>query len=1092
MDNNETLNKKEQDTNESLLLWDKNDTRAVVSSLFFILIWLSFQELFIGWFDKYIVGEILSKATNSIFLFWFVLVALLCISIFGLSNYKKYKTFIPYRYLIFGTVFILLYGFYRFQFKYVYSSGYCGFGVLDLLVLFSIFLVIYALVLNGWRRIDNSKKEGFSFYSDKPLSKENEEDILGFRLTVSEFFQTLRNTMIEYKCGLSIGLTGVWGEGKSSFMYLLKECFNCREEEYIVVDFNPRYAKSIEHIQFEFFQTLYEELKKYDIRFSSSFSNYLKAIQVVDKTSVVDFVVESHNMFFAKDFEKEKINKAIQRINKKIVVFIDDFDRLLPLEIIEVCKLIDGNASFDNMYFISAYDRGYVDAILEKDLGYGNSPFIDKFFTIEKPLPFAGKSSYISFLTNELKKIFVNDDLIDSKIQSIIRPVEIALSTLRDCKRFLNRFVDEYQLKKEGVEFRDFFILLLIEYRWKQYYEAIRDRKIVKSHGLFQINGNEKQDRNTIYPDLDELNTLDSLVKMSETGNKEIESIDKGFKDLFKLLFENNVRSELSINNRYTFDNYFKPYVNKYANPFVIEKMFGNSIDSNKKLIDEIFEMKQSGYFVNYLSEKKEELLKDSDALYNYIDILLYAYGKITDFNVLGRFKELIKTLKIETLIKLKFILAEEAYKKIIEEKLKGKFPDYPFLVVGDMLLELTRGERDIPEYKNPYIFTKEELLAINRWILEDLIQREPIFNQKHLDVLYNCIDHIEKNTNRTIHLDKEACALVRKLIEENPEEYLKTFVRLEAVSNSSEWNGITGEPFWSQIFAGDLASIEVEKVAENFRDFIFSDQFDSYDKITTVRNFWELYENNEYRAIQFEGDGNVQEKIDKGLVEEKKQLDQILALKEDFDNLEINMSEVLNLFKIDRPNYVSGSKFVERCLNNGIEIDFLYEELCVLRELINEVRAEEKVNLHIDLLRVLRNFDMLKLKLYQGPGGLDEAITILEERRDRMLKLNLLKSLENSEDLRLDWKDVINNDGYEMTEIHIDENWNSIDIDWLKSEFVFTDLRVVTFGYQKYDSGDYIDPEEKVIIISGKGHFIIEEDGSISVEHFVLYDKRD
>lgn len=875
MDNNETLNKKEQDKDESLLLWDKNDTRAVISSFFFILIWLSFQELFIGWFDEYIVGKILSKATNSIFLFWFVLVALLGISIFGLSSYKKYKTFIPYRYLIFCAVFILLYGFYRFQFKYEYSSGYCGFGVLDLLVLFSIFFVIYALVLNGWRRIDNSKKEGFSFYSDKPLSKENEEDILGFRLTVSEFFQTLRNTLIEHKCGLSIGLTGVWGEGKSSFMYLLKECFNCRKEEYIVVDFNPRHAKSIEYIQFEFFQTLYEELKKYDIRFSSSFSNYLKAIQVVDKTSVVDFVVESHNMFFAKDFEKEKINKAIQRINKKIVVFIDDFDRLLPLEIIEVCKLIDGNASFDNMYFISAYDRGYVDAILEKDVGYGNSPFIDKFFTIEKPLPFVGKSSYISFLTNELKKIFANDDLIDSKIQSIVRPVEIALSTLRDCKRFLNRFVDEYQLKKEGVEFRDFFILLLIEYRWKQYYEAIRDHKIVKPAGLFQKNTNEKKDRNTIYPDLDELDTLFSLVKMSETDNKEIES----FKDLFKLLFENKIRSELSINNRYTFDNYFKPYVNKYANPFVIEKMFGNSIDSNKKLIDEIFEMKQSGYFVNYLSEKKEELLKDSDALYDYIDILLYTYGKSTNFNILNRFKELVKTIKIETLIKFNFILTEEAYKKIIEEKLKGKFPYYSFLVVGDMLLELARGERDIPEYKNPYIFTKEELLDINRWILEDLIQREPIFNQKHLDVLYNCIDYIEKNTNRTIHLDKEACALVRKLIEENPEEYLKTFVRLEAVSDSSEWNGITGEPFWAQIFAGDLDSTQTEKVAAVFRAFIFSDKFDGLDKIITVRNFWALYENNNYQAIQFEGKGDVQEKINTGLIKEKMVLETVLNL---------------------------------------------------------------------------------------------------------------------------------------------------------------------------------------------------------------------
>ncbi|MDM1045506.1 hypothetical protein HX004_12065 [Myroides sp. 1354] len=876
MDNNETLNKKEQDTNESLLLWDKNDTRAVISSLFFILIWLSFQELFIGWFDKYIVGKILSKTTDSIFLFWFVLVALLGISIFGLSNYKKYKTFIPYRYLIFGTVFILLYGFYRFQPKYVYSSGYCGLGVLDLLVLFSILFVIHALVLNGGRRIDNSKKEGFSFYSDKPLSKENEEDILGFRLTVSEFFQTLRNTMIEYKCGLSIGLTGVWGEGKSSFMYLLKECFDCRKEEYIVIDFNPRYAKSIEHIQFEFFQTLYEELKKYDIRFSSSFSNYLKAIQVVDKTSVVDFVVESHNMFFAKDFEKEKINKAIQRINKKIVVFIDDFDRLLPLEIIEVCKLIDGNASFDNMYFISAYDKDYVNLVLKKDVEFGKSPFIDKFFTIEKQLPFVGKTAYTSFLMNELKRLFGDDELIDAKIQSVVGPALIVLSTLRDCKRFLNRFVDEYRLKKEGVEFKDFFILLLIEYRWKRYYEAIRDGEIVKSIGLFHPSTDEKLDINTIYP------KLESFEKESETDNKEIEFIDEGFKDLFKLLFENNIRSELSINNKYTFDNYFKSYVNEYANPFIIEKMFVSSIKENKRRIDDIFEKKQTGYLIAYLSEKRIELLKDTDALFNYIDALFYTFLKSNDWNIGERLVELMKIVVVQNMIKINLIGNQFEYKEYLSQSLKGEYPDYPFLFNGDLLIAFIRNTEESKEY----VFAHEELLAINRSILKDLIQNEFLFNQKHIEVLYKCVASIEDSKKITIHLDKEACSLVRKLIEENPEEYLRTFVRFQEVSSFPERSWITCEPFWFQIFAGEMDSNDTKKVGTTFKTFLFSNRLNHFDNIQMIRNFWELYENNNYQAIQFEGQGNVQEKIDRGLVEEKEMLNQLLLVNKAVEEL--------------------------------------------------------------------------------------------------------------------------------------------------------------------------------------------------------------
>ena len=49
---------------------------------------------------------------------------------------------------------------------------------------------------------------------------------------------------------------------------------------------------------------------------------------------------------------------------------------------------------------------------------------------------------------------------------------------------------------------------------------------------------------------------------------------------------------------------------------------------------------------------------------------------------------------------------------------------------------------------------------------------------------------------------------------------------------------------------------------------------------VIRVKNFWELYKNNGYRPIEFDGQGNVQEKIDNCFVNEIKLLYQLKYIK--------------------------------------------------------------------------------------------------------------------------------------------------------------------------------------------------------------------
>ena len=118
---------------------------------------------------------------------------------------------------------------------------------------------------------------------------------------------------------------------------------------------------------------------------------------------------------------------------------------------------------------------------------------------------------------------------------------------------------------------------------------------------------------------------------------------------------------------------------------------------------------------------------------------------------------------------------------------------------------------------------------------------------------------------SRRIILDRICLDACKQRIIARPDIYIKGFVFLGGVSYNPEFNTIACEPFWEQIF-GD---------AKNFENFISDCETNGVENINLVRNFWELYKANKYSQIEFENQGNVQEKIDCGLNKEANLLKQ-------------------------------------------------------------------------------------------------------------------------------------------------------------------------------------------------------------------------
>lgn len=155
------------------------------------------------------------------------------------------------------------------------------------------------------------------------------------------------------------------------------------------------------------------------------------------------------------------------------------------------------------------------------------------------------------------------------------------------------------------------------------------------------------------------------------------------------------------------------------------------------------------------------------------------------------------------------------------------------------------------------------------------------------LDILYSCISDIDPETKK-ITLDRQSCKKVRLLIIENPEFYISNFVRLGAISSSALFNSIACEPFWKQIFESN----------DIFKHFIEDTKLDQCENINRVRNFWKLYEKNNFQMISADGGWSAEKEIENDLRDLMQLLEGIEDIDRSFEYDEATRTDVSDLGK--------------------------------------------------------------------------------------------------------------------------------------------------------------------------------------------------
>ena len=310
------------------------------------------------------------------------------------------------------------------------------------------------------------------FLTDHPLTEE-EEELSGWTSQAQALTQKLLATDTT-RAAFSLGIVASWGEGKSSFMGIMQRYLQQAQREVIVMHFNPWLYDKEAQLTKVFFEELRRTLAPYSSKLSTSIDIYADLLLAVDN-GWLKFAHQLLRLSQRSTTEQfDKLSQEIQKLGRKVVIFIDDVDRLTREELMELFNLVRNSSNLPCLYFVLAYDKSYVLKTLQSD-GEHMTRYPEKILQEEYPLPKLTPDKMWTVLERCLNKTaFGEEFLTQLKDKPINLPYH--LTTIRMVKRMVNAFSSRYeQLRDVGVALFDLFIFELIYYVYPSVYDYLKE-----------------------------------------------------------------------------------------------------------------------------------------------------------------------------------------------------------------------------------------------------------------------------------------------------------------------------------------------------------------------------------------------------------------------------------------------------------------------------------------------------------------------------------------------------------------------------------------------------------------------------------------
>ena len=421
-----------------------------------------------------------------------------------------------------------------------------------------------------------------NYNSDKAIES-SEQDLLG-RVT---FSKQLGEAIYKYdgKDGLVLGVFGKWGTGKTSILNMVVNEINYLsdndDDSPIIVNFSPWNYTDKDNLISLFFRVLknrldmdkYEETRKKIGKALTDYSDALDALTLFPMVgsglaTILKTIAKAQGAELSKDVDidttKENLETVLGDTNQKIVVIIDDIDRLTNTQIRDIFQLVKQVGNFPNIIYVLSMDREVVCRALECVHNIDGAKYLEKIVQIPFEIPALLKPRlrelFLTKLENTIKAISDNPKIDQSYWSEVFtKCIEPYIETLRDVNRVINTFQFRYKILYAETAFEDMVALTTIEVLEPQLYQWIGRNKDLLcstySHSFSALFRDKSDYRTSIYEELKKLGiNTDIGIKFLSTlfpvFANDIDERDYRYT-------ESNIRETMRVAQEERFDSYF-------------------------------------------------------------------------------------------------------------------------------------------------------------------------------------------------------------------------------------------------------------------------------------------------------------------------------------------------------------------------------------------------------------------------------------------------------------------------------------------------------------------------------------------------------
>ena len=355
------------------------------------------------------------------------------------------------------------------------------------------------------------------FKSDVPI-KSCKEDILGRH----SFSKSLGDAILSYKGkdSIVIGLFGSWGSGKTSIINMALEHveFATKDkavhEKPIILKFNPWNYSDQNQLISQFFEQLSVVLKRVDHAENAkkagekleTYASFFKPLSLIPTIGPIASLIsellknagdasKKLGEFKSNDLNllRSELNDLLNNQPHKIIVVIDDIDRLNNTEIRQIFQLIKSLGDFPNTIYLLAFDKSVVINALKKVQEGPGDEYLEKVVQIPFEIPIISKKEVEYLLFSQLDSLIkdIPEEKWDQTYWGNIfhSGLKYFFHNIRDVTRYINSLRFSFQMVKDEVNAIDFLAITGIQVFIPEVYYGIRDNKDIFTGLLGSIHG---------------------------------------------------------------------------------------------------------------------------------------------------------------------------------------------------------------------------------------------------------------------------------------------------------------------------------------------------------------------------------------------------------------------------------------------------------------------------------------------------------------------------------------------------------------------------------------------------------------------------